>query len=243
MEGNMITTILFDLDGTLLPLNDNEFLKLYFGLMAKYFNHLGYDGTSITKAVLEGTEAMYQNNGLVTNEIAFWKRFKKVFSDYQPELDQAFEQFYEKEFDKVKASTTLHPLSNKIIQVLKSKGYTLALATNPLFPPIATKKRIEWAGMNPSDFAFVTTYDNSSWTKPNKEYHQFVINQIHKTPDECMMIGNDASEDMAAEKLGISVYLLTHNLINTKNKDIQQFRHGDFDDLYQMILELPNLNR
>lgn len=237
----MITTILFDLDGTLLPLNDNEFLRLYFGLMAKYFNDLGHDGNAITKAVLEGTEAMYQNNGTVTNEVAFWKSFKKNYSDYQPQLDHAFELFYEQEFDKVKASTHMHPLSNQIIQVLKSKGYTIALATNPLFPPIATKKRIEWAGMDPSDFAFVTTYDNSSWTKPNKEYYQFVLHKIGKLPHESMMIGNDASEDMAAEKLGISTYLLTHNLINSKNKDIHQYRHGDFEDLYQMILDLPSL--
>ncbi|PKK97445.1 MAG: HAD family hydrolase [Tenericutes bacterium HGW-Tenericutes-3] len=241
MEGNMITTILFDLDGTLLPLNDNEFLRLYFGLMAKYFNELGYDGSAITKAVLEGTEAMYSNDGSMTNEIAFWIRFKQHFNTINPQLETEFERFYEKEFEKVKASTMTHPLSNKIIQILKDKGYTIALATNPLFPPIATKKRIEWAGMNPSDFAFVTTYDNSSWTKPHQEYYQFVLNQIHKIPCECMMIGNDASEDMAAEKLGISTYLLTHNLINSKNKDIQKYRHGDFEDLYQMILELPNI--
>ena len=95
----MITTILFDLDGTLLPLNDNEFLRLYFGLMAKYFNELGYDGNAITKAVLEGTEAMYSNDGSMTNEIAFWIRFKQRFNTINPQLETEFERFYEKEFD------------------------------------------------------------------------------------------------------------------------------------------------
>ena len=30
-----LTTVLFDLDGTLLPMDMDEFLKLYFGLMVK----------------------------------------------------------------------------------------------------------------------------------------------------------------------------------------------------------------
>jgi len=237
----MITTILFDLDGTLLPLNDNEFLKLYFGLMTYYFNELGYDGISLTKAVLEGTDAMYQNDGKVTNETAFWIRFKQHFNQMDSNLESYFENFYETQFDKVQASTTKHPLSNKIIQLLKEKGYTIALATNPLLPPIATKKRIEWAGMNPSDFAFITTYDNCSWTKPHQEYYQYVLDKINKTANECMMIGNDASEDMAAEKLGIATYLLTNNLINSNHKDIHQYKHGNFEDLFQLVQELPSI--
>jgi len=238
----MITTILFDLDGTLLPLDDNEFLKLYFGLMTQYFNERGHDGKSLTNAVLYGTEAMYNNNGLMTNETAFWIQFKQAYPKADEQLQKEFESFYITQFDKVQASTKTHPLANKIIQILKVKGYTIALATNPLFPPIATQKRIQWAGMNPSDFAFITTYDNSSWTKPNNEYYQFVIDKINKIPTECLMIGNDASEDMAAQNIGISTFLLTNCLINTKNIDLHQFQHGDFEALYQLIQELPTLN-
>jgi len=238
----MITTILFDLDGTLLPLDDIEFMKLYFGLMTQYFNERGYDGKALTNAVLYGTEAMYSNNGTMTNETAFWNKFKQAYPKADAKLEREFEAFYETQFDKVKASSKAHPLAKKIIQNLKEKGYTIALATNPLFPPIATQKRIQWAGMNPSDFAFITTYDNSSWTKPNKEYYQFVVDKIKKVPSECIMIGNDASEDMAAHNIGISTFLLVNCLINSKNVDIHKFQHGDFETLYQMMLELPKIN-
>jgi len=31
-------------------------------------------------------------------------------------------------------------------------GFRVALATNPIFPAIATEKRIRWAGLTPEDF-------------------------------------------------------------------------------------------
>ena len=49
------------------------------------------------------------------------------------------------------------------------------------------------------------------------------------------MIGNDVEEDMVAEKLGINVFLLTNCLINKNNKNINQFPHGDFDELLSHI--------
>ena len=45
------------------------------------------------------------------------------------------------------------------------------------------------------------------------------------------MVGNDAEEDAAAEKLGMRVFLLTDCLINKKGKDISVYPHGSFKEL------------
>ena len=45
------------------------------------------------------------------------------------------------------------------------------------------------------------------------------------------MVGNDVTEDIAAESLGINVFLLTDNLINKENKDISQYPNCSFDKL------------
>ena len=37
------TTILFDLDGTLLPMDQDEFVKAYFSKLAKKLAPLGYE--------------------------------------------------------------------------------------------------------------------------------------------------------------------------------------------------------
>jgi hypothetical protein len=49
------------------------------------------------------------------------------------------------------------------------------------------------------------------------------------------MIGNDVDEDMIAEQVGMTVFLLTDNVINRKNKDISRFSHGGFADLMGYI--------
>ena len=50
-------------------------------------------------------------------------------------------------------------------------------------------------------------------------------------PKECVMVGNDATEDLAAAELGIPVFLLTDCLINKSGKDISQYPNGGFDAL------------
>lgn len=44
----MIKAILFDLDGTVLPMNEEEFTKGYFGLLCKKLVSYGYVRTLIT---------------------------------------------------------------------------------------------------------------------------------------------------------------------------------------------------
>lgn len=57
-------------------------------------------------------------------------------------------------------------------------------------------------------------------------------------PKNCLMIGNDATEDTAAEKIGIRVFLLTDCLINNNDVDISAYPNGGFDDLKKYIDEI-----
>lgn len=238
----MLNTILFDLDGTLLPMDDQHFLRLYLGLMHDFMNKNGYNGSKITKAVMQSTLAMTDNQGMMTNEEAFWIRFKSLFPEVDDALIKAFDQFYLDHFDEVKASTTCHSLARPLIKELKAKGYTLVLATNPLFPPIATKKRIGWANLDVNDFEIITTFDNSSYTKPKLAYYEAILKQLRKKPENCLMIGNDAHEDMIASQLGIKTYLVTDCLINSKGIDLVHIPHGSFQEMITLVQSLPKLN-
>ena len=108
------------------------------------------------------------------------------------------------------------------------------LATNPIFPAVATRARIRWAGLDESDFEFVTSYENSCHCKPNPEYYRDILNRLGIDPEGCLMVGNDAVEDTAAKKLGMDVFLLTDCLIN-KGVDITGYPQGSFDDLMAYI--------
>ena len=70
-----ITTILFDLDGTLLPMDNEEFTREYFKLLCRRLVPLGYDSKALVDGVWAGTYAMVKNDGSCTNEKAFWNKF------------------------------------------------------------------------------------------------------------------------------------------------------------------------
>ena len=68
------------------------------------------------------------------------------------------------------------------------------------------------------------------------------LEKIGVQPEECLMVGNDAIEDLAAAKLGIKVFLLPKNLINRNNLDLSACPQGDFDVLLAYIDTLQKMD-
>lgn len=234
----MIKAILFDLDGTLLPMDQDEFVKVYFGHLAKKLAPYGYKSEELIAAVWKGTGVMVKNDGNCTNEDAFWQYFGNIFGERALEDKPIFEEFYQNEFQKAAEICGKNPAARSIIMALKEKGYRLILATNPMFPQIATESRIRWAGLEPSDFELYTTYENCHFCKPNLAYYEEILQKIGCRADECVMVGNDVSEDMVARKIGMKVFLLTDCLINQKGEDISVYPHGSFEELQKYLAGL-----
>ena len=218
-----IKAVLFDLDGTLLPMDLNVFVKRYFGLLAENMAQYGYNPKQLIDAVWAGIGVMTNNNGTKTNEQVFWDKFAEIFGEQVREDLPRFQNFYENYFDNAKDSCGFNDIANKVVTTLKNKNYKLCLATSPIFPATATYKRINWAGLNSKDFELVTTYENSSYSKPNIEYYLQILNKLGVDASDCLMVGNDVNEDMVAIKLGIKVYLVTDCLINKNNEDINKY--------------------
>lgn len=233
-----LKVILFDLDGTLLPMDQDEFIKAYFGLLAKRLSNYGYDPKKLIESVWGGTMAMVQNDGKNTNEYVFWDFFKKIYGDNVIDDITKFEEFYKTDFQLVQNVCGYLEDANKTIKNLKQQGYRLVLATNPIFPSIATESRIKWAGLDIDDFEYVTTYENSSYCKPNLKYYQEILDKINVDANDCMMVGNDVVEDMITKQMGMKVFLLPKCLINKNNEDINNYPHGRFVDLLNYIDEI-----
>ena len=231
-----ITTVLFDLDGTLLPMDQDHFVKMYFGLLAKTLTPS--DPEALIKAVWVGTKAMMTNDGSKTNEDAFWDTYCQLLGEDRRADEPAFRSFYENQFELVRNACGFNPKAAETIALVKSRGLKTALATNPLFPRIATQARARWAGLNLDDFELYTTYEDYSHCKPDPHYYQAVLDKLGLTAEECLRVGNDAVEDVAATKLGIQVFLLTDCLINKNGVDIAAYPHGGFDELMAFIENL-----
>lgn len=233
-----ITMILFDLDGTLLPMDQDRFTEAYFKMLTKKLLPHGYEPKKLIDSIWVGTAAMVRNTGQQTNEEAFWKKFTELNGEQVLADKPLFEEFYQKDFQQVKDFCGYNPKAAQMVAALKQRGFRLALATNPIFPAVATESRIGWAGLAPEDFEWYTTYENSSYCKPNPDYYRALLEKLKVQPEECLMVGNDASEDAAALKVGMSFFLLTDCLINKENKDISEYPQGDFDKLLEFVNEL-----
>ena len=238
-----IKAILFDLDGTLLPMNQEKFLKAYIGGLSKAAEPHGYEPMTITSSILAGTAAMIKNNGEKTNEAVFWDALAKIYGEAVMEDINIFDEFYQTDFQKIKVVCGFAPQAAAVVSKIKEKGLRVALATNPLFPTVATESRIRWAGLEPRDFELFTSYETSKYSKPNLNYYKEVLSELGLEPEECLMVGNDVADDMVVTKLGMDAFLLTDCLINTKNQDISIYPQGGFDELLSYIENLNIVNQ
>lgn len=229
--------VLFDLDGTLLPMDQDDFANAYFSRLANYMFPFGYDPKQIIACVWKGTKAMVQNNGQQTNEEVFWNVFNEAIGkDVSEDMDR-FMTFYREEFPKTITHTTPNPKAKEVVNHVKNMGYRVALATNPIFPRVATEERVRWTGLQVDDFEHVTTYENSVYCKPNLDYYKELCSCLNVLPEECIMVGNDVSEDGVARELGIDVYIIQDCLMNPKEEDLSSYPIGTFSDFLTWLNE------
>ena len=233
-----IKAVVFDLDGTLLPMDQSLFMKAYFGGLAKKLAPRGYDPEKLVKAIMLGSQAMVQNDGKKTNEEVFWDKFSEIFGEDVRKDEPDFEEYYYEDFDKVSDSCGYNPEAAVAVAKIKDMGLRVALGTNPLFPSIATEKRTRWAGLDVSDFEFYTTYENSYFCKPNLHYYEEILKKLNLACEEVLMVGNDVDEDLVAEQLGMKVFLLTDSVLNRQNKDVSAYPSGSFAELLEFIKTL-----
>lgn len=230
-----IKTVLFDLDGTLLPMDQGYFTKSYFKLLTEKLGAYGYEPGKLVDSIWAGTEAMIGNNGRQSNEEVFWEKFTEIYGEKALEDKPLFDAFYREEFQGAKAACGYDPEASAAVAQVKEMGYRVVLATNPIFPATATESRIRWAGLDPADFVFYTTYENIGYCKPDPRYYGDIVERMGVGPEECCMVGNDVEEDMVAGTLGMQVFLLTDCLINKRGKDISVYPHGGYKELLEFL--------
>ena len=230
-----LKVILFDLDGTLLPLDQNYFVRVYFKSLTEKLAGDGYDPKRFSEAMKVGIYKMVTNDGSDTNENIFWKSFSEAYGKDCRVDEQLFEEFYEKRFPKIQSEVGYSSRADEVVKELKSRGYRLVLATNPVFPRVATLERMRWAGISREDFEIITTYENSRYTKPNPDYYRTLAKALGVLPEECLMVGNDTTDDGNAKKAGMKVFILTDCLLETNGVTLDSFPHGGYDELLELV--------
>ena len=203
--------ILFDLDGTLLPMDIEGFAKAYFHTLSTVLSPFDIPTESLIKAIWGGTKAMMRNDGSQLNADVFWACFTAQTGVAREAVEPLCDRYYSEGFHMARAATSPNPLAKEAVRLAREKAEKVVLATNPLFPMAGQVTRIGWLGLTPEDFDLVTCYSTDRFCKPNPAYFADVCRRLQLDPARCLMIGNDDREDMACAKAaGIAdTYLVT----------------------------------
>ncbi|MGF9906424.1 HAD family hydrolase [Brevibacillus porteri] len=232
-----VNTILFDLDGTLLEMQTEPFVKSY---LVEVGRHVGdkYDTEKLLALIWDATKAMIMNQEPdKTNERVFIEHFMEHSEWEREEIWPLFDSFYRDVFPTLSHLTYPSPWAKQIIAAAKEQGFRVAVATNPVFPRDAIHHRLAWIGMSPDDFELVTVYEESHFTKPNPGYYNEICQKLGVEPKDCVMVGNHMQEDMVASKLGMKTFLVTNWMEDRGEPQYQVDQRGSLEELCTAISE------
>ena len=93
--------VFFDLDGTLLPMELDEFMNAYFKALGSFVARKGLDPASFSAGLKAGTAAMAENDGARTNAEAYWETFFRHVEGDEAAWRAVLDEFYETEFGDI----------------------------------------------------------------------------------------------------------------------------------------------
>ncbi len=242
MGETMINTILFDLDGTLLSMDTDLFIKQYFGYISVALkDYLTQE--EVVKLFWDATYRVIKSDDeTTTNEDVFFDYFFSQVDLVEHEIVETLYEFYDNDFGKLKKLAESKKEMIESIEILKSKGYDIVVATNPIFPEVAIHQRIEWADLDKDDFIHITHLEESHFTKPNIRYFKEILLKTGKDASECLMVGNHIEEDMVANEIGIETYLITNHIMGDVTNKSNVVHEGNYEDFLNFVKELPKIN-
>ncbi len=207
MDYSKITHLLLDLDGTLLHFDLNIFISHYLELIKSYFPEHQNSGM-ISSWILEGTQRMLNNAGVATNQKIFLDYFCAKSGLSREVVWQRFINFYENDFNRLEKIVYQNPKAVRFLEAAQKAGFSLIIATQPVFPEIAIKKRLDWAGLRHIEFKLITDISRMKACKPHPIYFSQILEFLNVVPDRCLMVGDDPVNDMASSKVGIANYCI-----------------------------------
>ncbi|RJQ09682.1 MAG: HAD family hydrolase [Bacillota bacterium] len=233
-----ISAVLFDLDGTLLRIEVEAFFPDYFSRLASHL--AGYiPPPEFTPRLMKATHAMINDRDpFRTNREVFMEDFFAGLDHSQETLLPVFDAFYRDEFPKLSTHATPAEGAREAVEAVMAQGRRVVVATAPVFPRAAIDERLRWAGLQDVAFALVTSYENMHFCKPHPEYYDEIARQLGCRPSECLMVGNDVEEDLAAADAGMLTFLAGPEIIHRGKRPMAPHYRGTLEDLSALLESL-----
>jgi FMN phosphatase YigB (HAD superfamily) len=205
----MSLTLLLDLDDTLLDTNLDAFVPAYFQALGQHMaGHVAPE--VMLRALVSGTNLMNENEDPTqTLKEVFDSSFYPKLGIPREELVEVLEDFYDNVFPTLELHTKQRVEAASFIEWALSRGFRVAIATDPLFPSKATHHRVRWAGIDPEKVELITTYEQFHFSKTHPAYYAEVLGRLGWPEGPILMVGNDVTRDLQpADRLGLATYFM-----------------------------------
>ena len=235
-QKNTIKAVLFDLDGTLLRAQMREFIPRYIRGLAAYCADV-VEPRKFEKTFFRIIRELIhtQGDGLSTNEERVYARLERDLALPESKMRESLAHFGTNDLIELQNLIRPIPLAKQIVKDCHEKGVPLVLATNPVFPMFMIRARMQWAELEEDFFSFITSYENSYFCKPQSGYFEGVAAQLGIAAENCLMVGNDSSHDLAAVAVGMQTYLVDTWLIEREDSDWPCENRGDHSSLQKFL--------
>ena len=127
--------VLFDLDGTLLPMDNDEFTRGYFKLLAAKLAPYGFEPGALVDGIWAGVAAMVNNDGSRTNSEAFWDCFARTFGQSALDHRHVVEEFYAVDFRAARRFCGFAPAAAETVRMGLFKNKALVTWLGPAEKP------------------------------------------------------------------------------------------------------------
>jgi FMN phosphatase YigB (HAD superfamily) len=231
---NTIKYLLLDLDGTLIRFDLNTFIQQYLRLIQDNFSYLPF-AKSVPEWVLGGTGVMLNSIKTISNKDKFLHYFQEKSDLSESEIWEIFLHFYNTDYNKLEGITQPVEGARSFLKAAIEHNFILVLATQPVFPEIAIRKRLLWAGLQDIPFHLITHIENMYASKPHKQYFEQILKMLNTKSERCLMIGNDVDMDMAAKNSDIQTFYLQTGPDESQIKIENADSRGDFEFLADIL--------
>ncbi|HEY5982765.1 MAG TPA: DinB family protein [Anaerolineales bacterium] len=206
----MPIALLLDLDDTLLESNLAEFLPSYYEALGRHLASVA-PPQAMLDALRSGVQQMMLNldPSRSLQEVFDAEFYPRLGADAS-KLRERIMDFYREEFPKLRSRTRPKDGARELVDWALSAGHEVGLATDPLFPMIATAERVRWAGLDPEQFAIISSYETFHFTKSHPDYYAEVLGRMGSPDRPVLMAGNDVERDLQpAARLGLTTFHVT----------------------------------
>lgn len=218
--------ILFDLDGTLLQVDMQEFIPAYIAGLGRHFDDCVNPGR-FARAMRDAIQRLFvPQGGAQGNRTRLLAHLAARLGLPAAAVASRFDRFAEDGLGDLASLVEPAPLARDILQFCFDRGWRVAIATNPVFPSSVVEARLRWAGIADFPFALVSSLENSRFCKPSPGYIHDLLACLELAPEECLMVGNDTEHDLAAVEAGIPTFLVDTWLVDRKGEFQADWRGG-----------------